>query len=330
MGATTRETVEEFVEALILTTANPRATRLTPSRGDKGVDIIAPVGDQFDVYQVKRYTRPFGKSSTQEKSIVSSWKRFVREILPTYPIRRWNLVMPWNPTPERYDWMLNDLTAGALIERDWVGRGQLDVWTSKNRALQDYFFGDGQNRTIELIAAALSMRQEIPDLTGEPLLSEESGDWLQIVRNLVKLQGVCAQQLTVPVSLSGAEVAEIESAVRLLEGNIIQSDWISTQFVIKNIEALNASLSTGPFFQFLFFRPFSIEYDDMEFMLDGTVGTWGVAQLADPTVVDSIAPGDSVEIVPGADQKISRQYSPKAVDTLFSGKTTGDQSEQGT
>jgi hypothetical protein len=118
------ETVEEFVEALILTTANPRAVRITPSRGDKGIDIIAPVEDnKYDVYQVKRYTRPFSKSSSQEKSIVNSWKRFVKEILPNYPIRRWHLVMPWNPTSERYEWLRNVVTAGATVEVDWVGRG---------------------------------------------------------------------------------------------------------------------------------------------------------------------------------------------------------------
>lgn len=92
------DTVEEFVEALVLTTANPRAVRITPSRGDRGVDILAPIGkDQFDVYQVKRYTRPFGRSSSEERSIADSWDRFVSEFLPSYNIRRWNLVMPWNP-----------------------------------------------------------------------------------------------------------------------------------------------------------------------------------------------------------------------------------------
>ena len=80
--------VEEYVEALILTAINPRAVRITPSQGDKGVDILAPVGEQFDVYQVKRYTRPFGRSSNEEKSIINSWDRFVKEFLPAYPIRR--------------------------------------------------------------------------------------------------------------------------------------------------------------------------------------------------------------------------------------------------
>lgn len=165
------DTVEEYVEALILTTANPRAVRITPSRGDKGVDILAPVENGlYDVYQVKRYTRPFTKSSSEEKSIVESWTRFATEFLSTYPIRRWNLVMPWNPTPERHSWMLNELTAGATIERDWLGRGSLDAWSAANPALADYFFGNGHSQMMELLASALNGAREIPEVSGTPLL----------------------------------------------------------------------------------------------------------------------------------------------------------------
>lgn len=164
------DTVEEFVEALILTTVNPRAVRITPSRGDKGVDILAPVGDQFDVYQVKRYTRPFGRSSNEERSIVDSWDRFVNEFLPAYPVRRWNLVMPWNPSTQRYNWMLNELTAGVDVQKDWLGRGTLDAWSSQNPPLVEYFFGNGRDRMMNLLASALSAAREIPSVTGKPLL----------------------------------------------------------------------------------------------------------------------------------------------------------------
>src|ERR1700757_3758185 len=166
--------VEEYVEALILTAINPRAVRITPSQGDKGVDILAPVGEQFDVYQVKRYTRPFGRSSNEEKSIINSWDRFVKEFLPAYPIRRWNLVMPWNPTPERHDWMLNELTASVHIERDWLGRGRLDVWSAENPSLVDYFFGNGRDRMMELLASALNAAREVPINSGEPILGAVS------------------------------------------------------------------------------------------------------------------------------------------------------------
>lgn len=165
------DTVEEFVAALILTTVNSRAVRITPSRGDKGVDILAPVGDQFDVYQVKRYTRPFGRSSNEEISIINSWKRFVDEFMPSYPIRRWTLVTPWNPTTERYDWLRNELTADVNdIECDWLGRETLDVWSSRNAPLVEYFFGNGRDRMMELVASALNAAREIPEITGEPLL----------------------------------------------------------------------------------------------------------------------------------------------------------------
>lgn len=178
------ETVEEYVEALILTTVNPRAIRITPSRGDKGVDILAPVGDKYDVYQVKRYTRPFGKSSNEENSIVDSWNRFVEEFLPIYPIRRWNLVMPWNPSTERHSWMMNELTAGAEIERDWLGRGTLDAWSAQNQPLFEYFFGNGRDRMMELLASALNAAREVPSTTGEPLLDAVLARELDLTRQL--------------------------------------------------------------------------------------------------------------------------------------------------
>jgi hypothetical protein len=557
------ETVEEFVEALILTTVNPRAVRITPSRGDKGVDILAPVGDQFDVYQVKRYTRPFGKSSNEENSIINSWNHFVNEFMPAYPIRRWNLVMPWNPSTERHNWMLNELTAGVTIERDWLGRGTLDVWSSQNASLVEYFFGNGQNRMMELLASALSAAREIPEATGKPLIDaiimreselarqldevdpfyryevsvrrgrltdsvldqlqtvdsraalvtfreldddyyqqmsiypkcvesgrlrpisttlsvdptadedtlraardliaygaepdrplpvniirsegppgaesstgpallyvmnadqparpdlelrmgetrlpfknvvitrgfhglqlsgedeggvfkvivtfhdsgqtreiavetlsidskpphvvvpglsflhewaggtsaflaipygktvmsfgplpdasavhDETGVWLEVAKNLLRLQVVSARQLLMPGTMTNIEAEDIGDAVRLIEGEKIESEWTRTQFQIQNKEALAASLASGPLFQFLTFQPFSIKYQGAKYELDGVVASWGVAQLADPSLVETVSVGDQVTIVPGADGKLYRQYgSPEAMRT---------------
>lgn len=549
------DTVEEYVEALILTTVNPRAVRITPSRGDKGVDILAPVGDKFDVYQVKRYTRPFGKSSNEERSIVDSWNRFVTEFLPTYPIRRWNLVMPWNPTTERYSWMLNDLTSGPNIERDWLGRGSLDAWSAQNPALFEYFFGNGRERMMELLSSALNAAREIPNTTGEPLLDaiiqreselarqldevdpfyhyevlvrrgqltesafdqmrsldsraalvtfreidkdnyqqvsiypkcvesgrlrpisttlsidpggdealakaahdmvaygaepdrplpvnvirsegppgaasstgpallyvmnanqpnrpdlelrmddrrlaftkvlitrgfqglqltgedeggvfkiivtfhedgrsrevqvrtlpisgklphtaipglefvhdwtdggeaslalpygrtlmefgslpdassshEQSGTWLKVANDLRRLQAVSAQQLLIPNTLTGAEADALDEAVRLLEGEIIESGWTDTEFHIQNVDGLAACLTSGPLFQFLTFLPFFIKFGTERYDLDGMVANWGVAQLADPSLAATLSAGDQVTIVPGAEGKLYRQY----------------------
>jgi hypothetical protein len=145
---------------------------------------------------------------------------------------------------------------------------------------------------------------------------EDAQEWLDIARNLVQLQSVCPQQLRIPESLTSAEAAGIDVAARLLSGEIVQSDWTATSFVIKNVDALGQCLATGPLFQFLMFRPFSIEYDETEYQLDGTVGMWGVAQLAEPGVAGTVAAGDSVSIIPGPDQKLFRQYSPAAAEAI--------------
>ncbi|QQW36303.1 hypothetical protein [Mycobacterium marinum] len=549
------ETVEEFVEALILTTVNRRAVRITPSRGDKGVDILAPVGDQFDVYQVKRYTRPFGKSSSEENSIVDSWNRFVEEFLPAYPIRRWNLVMPWNPTTERHDWLINTITSGVDIERDWLGRGTLDVWSAQNPALVEYFFGNGRDRMMDLLASALNGAQQVPEISGEPLLDavlarekelakqldqvdpfysyevavrngkltesildqaplidpkaalvtfrelegnqyqqisiypkcresarlrpisttftldttadhetlraahdmlaygtqpdrpipvnitrsegppgveasdgpalmyvmnmdqptrpdlelrlndarlsftnivvsrgfngvqvsgdaeggvfkvaiifhnggrsreiivetthiggklphsvipgleflqhwtngapatlaipygkelldfgplpnaqsfhEQSSTWLEIAKNIVRLQSVSSEQLLMPNELTSGEAEKIAEAVRLLDGEVLESEWTGFEFEIRRPENLNATTESDTNFQFLTFLPFFIEYDDVRHQLDGVVAHWGAGQFADPSVARSASPGDAVAVVPVPGHKLRRQY----------------------
>jgi hypothetical protein len=61
------ETVEEFVAALLLL-EHPRGNIITPSRGDRGIDIRIPTDDnRFDIYRVKRFTRPLtSKQLTKE------------------------------------------------------------------------------------------------------------------------------------------------------------------------------------------------------------------------------------------------------------------------
>lgn len=552
------DSVEEFVEALILTTVNSRAVRITPSRGDKGIDILAPVGDQFDVYQVKRYTRPFGKSSNEEKSIEGSWKRFVDKILPTYPIRRWNLVMPWNPTTERHSWLLDKVTAGVEIERDWLGRGSLDVWAASNPGLVEYFFGNGRERMMELLASALNGARDIPDISGDALLDaaltrerelarqldqvdpfyryeiairhgrltesavdqfstidrnaalvtfreldgdfyqqvslyptchestrlrpisttfsvdsstdqetlrvahdmlaygtepdrpipvnvvrsegppgantkagpallyvinmdqpahpdlelrlgkrrlafthivvthgfqgvqvsgdaeggvfkvtitfdaggktreiavettpiggrlphivipgleflrdwtggetavlalpygkellsfgtlpdsglvhEQANDWLKIARALITLQPKASVQMLMPQGVTGREAQAIDEAARLVGGEIIESEWKGFKFQLGDPQRLRSTSGEEPLFQFLSFLPFSVDFGGNKYELDGVIAHWGVAQLADPSVVDHASAGDTVAIVPGPENKLFRQYGHK-------------------
>jgi hypothetical protein len=79
------EKVEAFVAALLLL-EHPDGNLITPSRGDRGVDIRVPTPGGFDIYQVKRYTGPL--TSRQAKEIQKSWSTFVRETLPVLAITR--------------------------------------------------------------------------------------------------------------------------------------------------------------------------------------------------------------------------------------------------
>jgi len=164
------EDVEQFVAAMILL-ANPTGNRITPSRGDRGVDIRVDTLDGTDIYQVKRFTRPLG--GTQQRDVRGSWNWFVEQTLPITRVRSWTLVCPWDPTTERRCWLIEDVTAADQGEFTigWLGRTQLDVMAAHNPRLVDYYFGGGRDRTIELVALALANGAPDVDIdTGSDLL----------------------------------------------------------------------------------------------------------------------------------------------------------------
>ncbi|MER5622162.1 hypothetical protein ABT061_14090 [Streptosporangium sp. NPDC002544] len=94
------EKVEEFVAALLLL-KHPHGSRITPSKGDRGVDVRVWNPDGYDIYQVKRYSRTL--TAKQAASVEASWNTFTAETLPVLPVRSWTLVTPWEPTNERLD-----------------------------------------------------------------------------------------------------------------------------------------------------------------------------------------------------------------------------------
>uniref|UniRef100_UPI003F495464 hypothetical protein n=1 Tax=Streptosporangium sp. CA-256172 TaxID=3240076 RepID=UPI003F495464 len=153
------ETVEEFVAAMLLL-RHPHGNLITPSRGDRGVDVRVANPDGFDIYQVKRFCRPL--TSGQERQVEASWKRFADEVLPVLPVRSWTLVVPWNPTHERLEWLAK-LTAGSGLRVDWMDRARLDGLAAENPALISYYFGDGGERIAHLMAQALKGGRDMPD-----------------------------------------------------------------------------------------------------------------------------------------------------------------------
>ncbi|MBO2461469.1 hypothetical protein [Actinomadura violacea] len=166
------EIVEEFVAAMLLLD-HPHGNQITPSRGDRGVDICVRHPDGFDIYQVKRYADKL--TAKQAKDIARSWRTFVDKALPVLPVRSWTLVTPWEPTNERLEW-LDKLTAGHGIRVEWMGGRILDGMAAQRPSLVEYFFGDGGERLQRLMAEALHAGKEVPaQAAGDDLLAAVIG-----------------------------------------------------------------------------------------------------------------------------------------------------------
>jgi hypothetical protein len=56
------EKIEEFVAALLLLRHPGPGNRITPSRGDRGVDVRLVYLDGIGFFQVKRYPRPLTRT----------------------------------------------------------------------------------------------------------------------------------------------------------------------------------------------------------------------------------------------------------------------------
>ncbi|WP_433379293.1 hypothetical protein [Streptosporangium sp. CA-115845] len=160
--------IERFVAALLLL-ENPHGNRITPSSGDRGVDIqIEHPDGGFDIYQVKRYTKPL--TTAQKNAVKESWETFLAETLPVRHVRSWTLVAPLNPSNERLDWF-DELTGGQAFPARWMGRAKLDGKAGNNPRLVEYFFGNGAVRLQELMTQAMYAGSRIePGLGSQGLL----------------------------------------------------------------------------------------------------------------------------------------------------------------
>ena len=97
----------EAVVAMFVNREHVDSVRITPSKGDGGVDILdrrAGPRDGDAVYQVKRYTEAL--SAKQKAEVEKSLRALARD--PRWSglnVTVWYLVTPWNPTPEAEAWL---------------------------------------------------------------------------------------------------------------------------------------------------------------------------------------------------------------------------------
>lgn len=149
------------VEALVAIFVNrqrPGSTRITPSRGDGGVDILDRGAGRAGgdvVYQVKRFTDGF--DTNQKTSVKNSWDSLRSD--PRWEglrVEEWHLVMPWDPSPEAELW-LQKLAKGSGVTATWRGLAFVEQLAAKFPDVIDYYLNGGAARIREAQAEVLTL-----------------------------------------------------------------------------------------------------------------------------------------------------------------------------
>lgn len=184
----------EAVVSNLLYNEHPTATRIRPSQGDYGIDVLVPQPEKreiFDVYQIKKFATNLGDS--EKRQIKSSFRRLlVGLVRRNIPIGDWYLVMPLDPTIEnRLDWfngmpgeviqaMFGDIDlalTGQEKERilnwrnneartiEWKGHLFCEALASKYWFVPDYYLHGGNERlraAVSDVAAILHRDVTLP------------------------------------------------------------------------------------------------------------------------------------------------------------------------
>lgn len=174
----------EAVVAMFVNREHVNSVRITPSRGDGGVDILdreaGPDGGDA-VYQVKRYTEPL--SARQRSEVEKSLQALVRD--PRWSglrVTAWYLVTPWNPSPEAETW-LQSLASAHGFATVWMGLDHVEQLAAKYPDIVDYYLHGGRSRIEDAYKAAAALFAV--DLDGEhidlPSIAERIGRALPVL-----------------------------------------------------------------------------------------------------------------------------------------------------
>jgi hypothetical protein len=136
----------EAVVAMLVNRERPNSVRITPSRGDGGIDILERGASENGgdvVYQVKRYTQPL--SASQRDNVEESWTRLNSD--PRWAeldVQEWHLVTPWDPTPEAEAWLQSLDPSGRAVV--WNGLSYIEGLAAKYPEVIDYYLEGGRGR----------------------------------------------------------------------------------------------------------------------------------------------------------------------------------------
>lgn len=149
----------EAVAAMCICRERPSARRIRPSRGDGGIDVYVPLGDnRVEVYQVKKFAENL--TATQRAQILKSYNGIKDYATKRgWTIQAWHLTMPLDPTPENDEWF-GELTSNDPFESTWKGLSVFDNWAADFRPVVDYYLEGGRDqleREMSRFAATASI-----------------------------------------------------------------------------------------------------------------------------------------------------------------------------
>ncbi|MFE3290569.1 hypothetical protein [Rhodococcus sp. NPDC059234] len=135
----------EAVAAMCICRERPTARRIRPSRGDGGIDVYVPLGDdRVEVYQVKKFAENL--TSSHRGQILKSYKGIKDYAAKRgWSIQAWHLTMPLDPTPENDEWF-EELTSNDPFETTWKGLAAFDNWAADFRQVIDYYLDGGRSQ----------------------------------------------------------------------------------------------------------------------------------------------------------------------------------------
>lgn len=152
----------EAVVAMLINREHPNSVRITPSRGDGGVDILdrGAAKDGGDVvYQVKRYTAPL--DDKQKGEVKASLARLLDPKTGdprwrSLNVTEWRLVTPWDPTPEAFT-RLHGAALPYAVTAHWDGLTTVEQLAAKYADVIDYYLFGGRTRVQDAYTQAMAL-----------------------------------------------------------------------------------------------------------------------------------------------------------------------------
>jgi hypothetical protein len=161
----------EHVVSMLLCRENPSAVRIRPSRGDGGIDVLAPSRDGIGVavYQVKSFTKNLTQG--QKAQAERSFRRLLDYARGRgLHVTEWYLTLPVCPTNENLEW-LSSFTDGHGLTTEWRGLNFLDGLAATYPSVIDYYLRDGRDRlqaALESLTAVLRTSMRIGSAAAVP------------------------------------------------------------------------------------------------------------------------------------------------------------------